>query len=380
MNFTQEDIAKLQLARTKGIGPVAFKKLLNLTGSAQTALQELPKISRQNNRKVHTPFSQKKAEAELLALTNAGGTMLFLETPAYPSLLSHISDAPPVLSVLGNPKILQSRQIAFVGTRNASAAGKNFTCQLAVDLASSGLTITSGLARGIDTAAHTGALKAGAATVAVVAGGIDHLYPPQNKNLREKIIENGCLVSENAFGTKPTAQHFPRRNRIIAGLSFGVIVGEASRHSGSLITSTYAGDQGREVFAIPGNPSDPRAAGPNHLIKQGAIMIECIDDILQHLPRLKAIPIQEKTAYTREELHPSLFDDPQPKTSFEQKDYEEPKDSKEKLSILLSTTPVAVDDLIRQSGLPETDVIITLTELDLEGVLRRHADGRVSLT
>jgi DNA processing protein len=272
-----------------------------------------------------------------------------------------------------------------VGNRNASAAGLAFTSTLATELAHAGFSITSGLARGIDTAAHAGALAAQKPTIAVVGGGVDVIYPEENRALHASITAAGCVVSEAPLGAVPTPSLFPRRNRIIAGLSYGVVVTEASRHSGSLITSTCAGEYGREVFAVPGSPSDTRAAGPNHLIKQGATMIESAQDILSILQPQLAFSPQPHTRYTREthiNTTPlALFDEPiapEPALLSSAVEISPSAAPAERLYHLLGSAPVAVDELIRKSNLPETEVLIALTELDLEGRLTRHANGFLS--
>jgi DNA processing protein len=383
MSFSSEQLARWQLIRTPGIGPVAYRRLLALCGSARQAVAQLPDLASQYKRAPLQAFPLPEVEAEAEQLLAAGGTALFLDAPDYPRLLSYIADPPPLLQVLGNPQHLSDQALAVVGTRNASAAGHSFTKLLAEELASHAYLIVSGLARGIDTAAHKGALSANQPTLAVVAGGANHLYPPENKDLRQRIIEHGCLVSEAPWGTTPTARHFPRRNRIISGLARGVIVTEAGRHSGSLITATYAGEQGRDVFAMPGNPADPNAAGPNHLIKQGAYVLETAADVLASLSLNGAFKPASPVAYSGEKPAPdlfatSLFPSPAPHTDGEDLAPDLPTTPCETIERLLSSAPVALDNLIRQSGLAEAEAIIALTELELDGKIKRHTSGAIS--
>ena len=369
-NYSQEQLAIWRLTRTKGIGPVAFQRLMNICGSAQAAIEQLPELSRAKKRSTEAvPLSDIEQEVE--TLTKHGGIALFLNEPNYPYLLQHIPDPPPVLQILGNPQHLTPQTLAIVGSRNASAAGINFTQKLGRELVQNGYTLISGLARGIDTTAHQACLQENKPTIAVVAAGVDHLYPPENAKLRQQIIEHGCIVAEQPIGSTPTARHFPRRNRIITGLSRAVIITEASRRSGSLITATYAGEYGREVFAVPGSPADTRAAGTNHLLKQGATLLESAEDVFNVLDAYRPFTPQPVVSYTGEEAgQPHLF----------MTEQEETETSSSGILSLLSTTPVPLDILIRQSNKPETEVIIELTELELDGKLKRHPNGDISLT
>ena len=328
-HLTPAHLAIWQLIRTTGVGPVAFKRLLKLCNhNPLNATEQFSELAAARGRKAKLcPMSDIEAEAE--ALYKAGGQAVFLGDDAYPTLLSHIPDCPPMLHIIGNLETLNMNSYAIVGSRNASAVGMKFAEELATDLTLNGATITSGLARGIDTAAHTGELQNGF-TLAVVAGGVNHIYPPENKNLREKIIAEGCVISENPFGSTPTNRHFPRRNRIIAGLTRATVVVEATRKSGSLITATFAGEYGRDVYAVPGAPADPRATGSNHLLKQVAQLLESAEDILQNTPLQNSFTPQPKTVYVGEDFTPNLFETATEETS-------EPTEG---ILNLLSTAPV----------------------------------------
>lgn len=378
MNLTPEELAQLRLIRTENVGPVAFKKLLTRCGSAQNALEQLPSLCRQYKRKVMTPPPSSAIEKEVANMEKLGASYLFKSSENYPELLKHVHDAPPVLTVLGQLNTLLQPQIAIVGNRNASAAGQKFTRTLAANLVAGNFAITSGLARGIDTAAHQGALDANGTTIAVMASGLGHIYPPENRGLYNTILENGgAIISENPALSTPTNQHFPRRNRIISGLSMAVVVTEASRRSGSLITARFAGEHGRDVFAMPGSPADPRAAGPNHLLKQGAYMLESAEDILEAITPTHFYP-QQPTAYTREQTE--LFDAP-PKPSAPEglEEQAPPTSGEDKLLALLSSTPTGVDELIRQSGLEEAEAITLLSQMEINGQITRHTGGGISL-
>jgi DNA processing protein len=366
-----EWLAKLLLARTSGIGPVSFRKLMRLRASAcdivsdwDTLGMKLPKLAAADS-----------VMRELDVLHKNGGTLMLHGDETYPKFLTELPDAPLVLSVLGDVNALHARQVAIVGNRNASAAGMSWSKQLASEIARAGIVITSGLARGIDTAAHEGALSVGGQTVAVVAGGVDHIYPPENAKLREAIIRNGCVVSEQPWGMRPTASLFPRRNRINAGLSIGVVVSEATRHSGSLITAECALDYNREVWAVPGSPADPRSGGPNWLLKNGATLIENAADILQDLPSTPA-PYAPKVVQT------SLFDAPDDdapivaKVTHDVTSHETNLTPSQNVFGLLSSVGINFDDLIRQTGLDEAGLSGMLIELELDGHAVREVDGR----
>lgn len=362
-------LTALRLARTSGLGPVTYRRLMGQYGSAEAALAAAKVWLRPQQTLATTEVVQREVDA----LGRLGGTLLIWGEPDYPAALAELPDPPLVLSVLGDMRFLHTRQVAVVGNRAASASGMAWTRTLAVELARAGITITSGLARGIDTVAHEGALHAGAPTIAVVAGGVDHIYPPENAALRERIIEHGAVVSEQPFGSVPTAQLFPRRNRIIAGLSIGTVIPEASKNSGSLITAQYALNYGRDIWAVPGSPSDPRAGGPNWLLKNGATLVENAADILTNLPMRPAPYVPHLLSRVGEQ--PSLLDGMVDETS-EPDDGPLPSSPRTKVYELLGNQPLAVDELLRSSGLTETDMAIVLTELELDGHAARETDGR----
>ncbi|MFT5180952.1 MAG: DNA processing protein [Alphaproteobacteria bacterium] len=286
---------RLRLFRSENVGPVTYRQLLGHYGSAGAALDALPALTQRSGRRAIKIFPADAAQGEIEALDRLGARLLTVGEAAYPAALAAIDDAPPVLTVRGDAKLLQRPCVAIVGARNASTNGRNLAQRLAADLCDSAedtaYTIVSGLARGIDGAAHRGALDAGGSTVAVMSGGVDVIYPPEHEALYADICAAGALVSELPPGLRPQAAHFPRRNRIISGLSLGVVVVEAATRSGSLITARMALEQGREVFAVPGSPLDPRSRGANRLIRDGAILTETVADIRDSLaPMLSAPP------------------------------------------------------------------------------------------
>jgi DNA processing protein len=367
--MTAELIAKLRIIRTQGVGPVTFKKALRHFGDAEAACAGW----HSHSRKMPTLCDTATVQRELETLAAAGGILLMLGDENYPPQLAQLPDAPIALSVLGDFTHLHARQVAIVGNRNASAAGISWGRQLAADLARAGIVTTSGLARGIDTAAHEGALASGGATVAVVAGGVDHIYPPENAKLREAIMAQGCVVSEQPWGATPTASLFPRRNRIIAGLSIGVVVSEATRHSGSLITAECALNYGRDVWAVPGSPGDPRSGGPNWLLKNGATLIENAADILHDLPQKPAPFVPRALA------QPTLFSTTATDDAMTADDEEALTDAhtpQQRVFALLSQVSTSFDDLVRQAGLTESDLNSLLVEMELDGHAVREIDGR----
>jgi DNA processing protein len=361
----QERLDWLRLIRTENVGPVTFHQLLQRHGSAAAALAALPELAKRGGRKQFAVWSRDAAERELAAIHRLGGRLVAWGEPDYPPNLAPLDDAPPLLTVLGRPELLARKSIAMVGARNASASGQRFAREMAYDLARAGFVVTSGLARGIDAAAHGGALAQG--TVAVVGGGADVVYPEENRGLHEEIIAQGAVVAESAVGTVPQARHFPRRNRLISGMSVGVVVIEAALKSGSLITARFAAEQGREVFAVPGSPLDPRCRGTNDLIRNGATLVEGADDVLAGLAslggRIAAEPPRRRPAPR-----------PAPETTQNERD-----EAETSVTRLLGPTPVPVDELLRQCHLSPSIIATVLLELELAGRLDRHPGGLVSL-
>ena len=367
-----ERLARLRLFRSETVGPVTFYKLLVRFGSAQKALEAIPLMAQRSGRKsLPRIMTVHEASNELKMLDNYGGRMIVYGDPDYPDWLSTIDDAPPVLSIMGNADYLSASSVAIVGARNASANGKRFTRKLAESLGGSGQVILSGLARGIDTAAHEASIETG--TVAVLAGGIDRIYPMENTDLYKQICEKGCVVSEMPFGVAPTAHHFPRRNRIVSGLSKGVVVVEASVRSGSLITARLAAEQGREVFAVPGFPGDPRAEGPNMLIQNGAKLVRNADDILEELASMHDKKIQPQT-----HLFDSIAED---YTAFDFSENENaaPVEGHDIILQNLGQTPTEVDELCRSCQISIKDIQAVLLELEITGEILRHPGNKVSI-
>ncbi len=362
----KEKLAWLRLARTENVGPITFYRLVQAYGSPESALDRLPELSRRGGRKKPlTARHESEAEKEYEALKKIGGEIVIAGEEAYPLALASIDDAPPVISVLGNIDLAHRSCIAMVGARNASLNGRKFAEKLARELGEQGQIIVSGLARGIDTSAHAGALKSG--TIAVVAGGIDIVYPEENRKLYEQIKEGGCIIAESALGLPPVAQSFPRRNRIVSGLSKGVVVVEATMRSGSLITARLAGEQGREVYAVPGHPFDPRAQGSNHLIREGATLVRGADDIFEALRSFSGHEMREPKA-PEPRFHGPFADDDQ-----------RPENSTELVMQNLSFSPVQVDELIRTCLLSIPVLQTVLLEMELAGRIKRHPGNRVSL-
>jgi DNA processing protein len=367
-------LAALRLARTEGIGPLTYRRLIERHATPRAALAALAAYGARRA----TPFappSEAAAAREMEAVARLGGRMLFLGAPDYPSLLALAEDAPVALSVLGDPAALAGPAVALVGARNASAAGRRIAEELAEALARAGLVVVSGLARGVDAAAHLGALRGGPGrTVAAVAGGLDCPYPPENAALQARIAaEGGAVVAEAPLGTAPQARHFPRRNRVVAGLALGVVVVEAAPRSGSLITARLALEAGRELFAVPGSPLDPRCRGSNDLIRQGAHLTETAEDVLAHLPEApRDAPLFAPRARPSEA--PALEgaeSGPEAGTPGE--------DSSQVLE-LLGPTPIAVDELTRRCHLSASVVQALLLDLELAGRVEMLPGGRVAAT
>ena len=352
-------IARLRLLRSEKIGPITYAQLLARFGSAEAALAAIPELATRGGGRAPRLATRAEAERELETVARLGARHVFLGEPLYPSLLAEIETAPPALIVKGDTNLLARRMIALVGARNASAAACRFARQLACNLGAAEIVIVSGLARGVDSAAHDGALESG--TIAIVAGGIDIVYPPENDRRQQAIAERGLLVAEQPPAVEPRARHFPYRNRIIAGISLGTVVVEAAPKSGSLITARCAADFGREVMAVPGSPLDPRAQGCNLLIREGATLVQNAEDVIEAISPIGGRVVRE----------------PSP-------DYAAPTGdadaaARRMVVELLGPTPVQVDELIRQSGLSPATVHILLLELELGDRLERHAGGRVSL-
>ena len=354
-----EAFARIRLLRSPNVGPVSYAQLLRRFGNAQAALDALPDLAGRAG-KDYRPAPREAIEREVAAVRAAGARYLFSDTPGYPELLGRVEGAPPILSVRGDLSLAARPSVAMVGARNASAAAVKLARDFAHALAEAGFVVVSGLARGIDGAAHEGAMPA---TIGVIASGIDIAYPPQHADLQERVAEEGLLLAEQPPGTEPRGSHFPSRNRIIAGLALGTLVVEAAPKSGSLITARLAGEAGREVMAIPGSPLDARSHGCNQLIRDGAVLVQTPEDVIELLSGFDGTP---RSALR--EAQPQLFADDEPLA-------DEPAD----IIALLTNAPVGVDELVRQSGEGAGGVQLALLELELAGRLVRHSGGRVSL-
>ena len=380
-----EKIDWLQLCRSGGVGPQTFFKLLRRFGSARKALEELPRLAREAGGEERWRRRRRdEAEAEFTAIAELGCALIAQGEPEYPQRLAEIADPPPLLLVRGRADLLDRPALAVVGARNASANGRMFAHNLARELADAGLLVVSGLARGIDTAAHEGALAAGAPTVAVIASGVDVAYPSDNAELMERIAETGAIASERPLGAVPQARHFPRRNRLISGLSLGVVVVEAAPQSGSLITARLAAEQGREVMAVPGSPLDPRHRGTNQLLRDGATLVESAADVLAALGPLAPVPDRRPTrpaagAENRATRRPAARKRPAPPQLPLDADLNG-ADLLGRLCERLGPEPLLVDELIRQCQASTAEVQRALMELELDGRLERHPGNRVSLT
>ncbi len=358
---------RLRLIRSENVGPVTYRHLISKYGSAARALEAIPDLAARGGGKSPKIADASLIDAELKAIKRIGAELLFLGDPDYPALLAELGNPPPILLWKGRLELLRRPMVAVVGARNASAAACRFARDLANSLANKGMCVVSGLARGIDTAAHQGALEQ--ATIAVIAGGLDVYYPPENQALQKKIAERGLLLAEQPAGTEPRARHFPYRNRIIAGLARGTVVVEAAPRSGSLITARLAAEAGRQVMAVPGFPLDPRSRGCNMLIREGANLIQSADDIIELVHHFDDRAEQHIEA-SRDRGNFNAAEIPA--------DQSEDIDRAPVIS-LLSATPVTVDEIVRQSGFEQAAVQLALLELELAGRLCRHAGARVSL-
>ena len=357
----EERIAWLRLARTPSVGPSTFQRLLYEFGGIHEALAAAPRLARRGGKELKITSSE-TATQELVSVRKLSGRIIACVEPEFPTALD---PPPPVITVLGRAELLTREIVAIVGARNASALGIKFAQRISADLSHAGLVIASGMARGIDRAAHETAIKSG--TIAVVAGGVDIVYPPENRALYDAIATSGAIVSEMLLGTGPLARHFPRRNRIISGLSRGVIVVEAAERSGSLITAGYALEQGREVFSVPGSPLDPRAKGSNRLLNEGATLATSAEDVLAVLQPILA------GAFPAEDEHDEC---PAPPTNAAH----QPPDAKIRgiVEEKLSAAPVEIDELVRQIGAPAPIVLTILLELELAQRVQRHPGARIS--
>jgi DNA processing protein len=359
----EQRIDWLRLIRSQNVGPRTFRTLLNHCGSAGAALDRLPEFARRGGAAGAPRIcSRADAEREIKAAAAIGVSLVAWGEPAYPLRLQMIDDAPPLIAVRGQLSALTMPMVAIVGARNASAAGVKFAERIARELGEAGFGIASGLARGIDAGAHRASLKTG--TIAAMAGGHHHIYPPEHGGLAEAILPAGALISEMPLDWEPRARDFPRRNRLISGLSLGVVVIEAARRSGSLITARMALEQGREVFAVPGSPLDPRCEGSNGLLKQGATLVTEVADVTAVLEPILGHPMN---LFAEEPEAPS----PQPEPA---------SDERKRIVNLLGPTPVGLDDLVRLSGCSPAAVRTVLLELELAGRLERHGGGLVSLS
>jgi len=355
----------LRLIRSERVGPITFYKLLEQFGNAKAALAALPELARRGGAKKFKVCSLSDTEEEIDLISEAGAMMIARGESNYPPLLARIEDAPPLIFVRGFAHLLKKKTISIVGTRNASINGLRLAQSFAAAFGEAGFVTASGMARGIDAAAHEGGLNTG--TAAVLAGGADIIYPKENGELYGKLIENGTVLSEMPMETVPQARHFPRRNRIISGMARGVVVIEAAKRSGSLITARMAAEQNREVFAVPGSPLDPRAKGANELIRQGAHLAESPEEIIQIL----------NSQFT------SLISEPQPieinNKNIKQPNPSEIESSREVVKKMLNVTPVSVDEINRRCQMSPAVVSTVLLEIELAGHLERHPGNQVSL-
>lgn len=365
-----ERLACLRLIRSARVGPATFRELINHCGGAKEALAALPSLARRAGGGGVRICSEADAEAELVAARKAGAVPVFTIEPGYPAALAAIDAPPPMLYVKGRPELLSRPSIAVVGSRHASAAGLKLSRTFARALAEAGLVIVSGLARGIDAAAHEASLAHG--TVAVLAGGADIVYPPEHAALQERIGAVGCLVTEQPPGFVARAKDFPRRNRLVSGIARGVLVIEAARRSGTLVTARFAGEQGREVFAVPGHPLDPRAEGTNQLLKSGATLVTEPGDVLEALGPQLAPGATALAEDTDSELVSAPSPDlrcPPPEPG---------EQERQQVLSLLGAHPIDVDEIVRATALRAREVRVLLMELDLAGEIVRHGHQLVS--
>jgi len=358
----------LRLIRTQNIGPKTFEQLVSRYGSVKDAIKIIPELSLRGGKdKATVVFSKKAAEKEVESLNKLGGRIVAKCEKDYPELLKYISDAPPVISIIGNADLFSKKSVSIVGARNASINGKKLTQKIAKELGQEGIIVTSGLARGIDTAAHIGAIETG--TIAVVAGGIDVVYPKENIELYKKISETSVIIAECPLGTTPRPENFPRRNRIVSGVSTATLIVEAAKRSGSLNTARHANEQGRDVMAIPGSPVDPRAEGPNLLIKNGACLVTSAEDIME------VISSQSENILRLSESESKTFTSAKITNSLE----EDIDNFRSKIGDILNYDPISIDDIIIETQANINIVLTVVLELEIAGRLQRHAGNKVSL-
>lgn len=362
----EEKLARLRLIRSENVGPITFFKLLGRFKTAKDALDALPSLAKKGGRDARLKICpQSKAEDEIAAAEKSNTVMIHCGESSYPPLLRHIADPPPLLFVRGHIPLLNKKAVGFVGSRNASINGRRFAHSTAKTIGEAGYMIVSGMARGIDAAAHEGALATG--TLAVVGGGVDVVYPREHRKLYDELLEKGAICSEVPLGITPQARHFPRRNRIISGISRGVVVLEAGARSGSLITARMALEQGREVFAVPGAPQDPRVKGANMLIRQGAQLTESASDVIETLGGMMPCSLTECRPDNFESAHD---------LSTTNADLD---GIRTHVIEALDFGPTDIDDVIRDTDADAGNVAIILLELELAGRLERHNGNRVSL-
>ncbi len=358
--MADDAVDRLRLIRSANIGPVTYGQLIARFGTAATAIEAIPMLAARAGGRAPVVADAAIIAREQAAVARLGARYLFLGDDDYPPLLAELETAPPVLIVRGDPALALRRVVAIVGARNASAAACRFARDLAFALADEGIVVVSGLARGIDTAAHQGSVDGG--TIGVIASGIDIAFPPENAELQERVAREGLLVTEHPPGTEPRSRHFPQRNRIIAGLAVGTVVVEAAPRSGSLITARLAAEAGRDVMAVPGSPLDPRAQGCNLLIREGATLVQSAADIIEALGPIDRRMLREPGPGYRAPP-PGDADDA----------------DRRAITALLGPVPVAIDELIRQSARPPAIIQLVLLELELAGRIERHAGSRVAL-
>ena len=363
----QDRLARLRLIRSRRVGPATYIRMMAQHGSAEAALTELPKVAEAAGVTDYAPCSEAAALAEMKAAKRAGATLICLGDDLYPAQLARLPSAPPILWAMGQTDLLSRPAIAMVGTRNASSLGARMATRLAADLGKAGYVVVSGLARGIDALAHKAALNTG--TIAVMGGGLDVLYPPENADLAHDIVKSGLMLSEQPFGLAPQSRHFPLRNRIVAGLARAVVVVEAAARSGSLITARNALDIGRDVLAVPGHPLDTRASGCNMLIRDGAVLVRSADDVIEALGPAPEAPVQVDLPLDQPEPEPEPTAPPPI-----------PADAlAEAILGKLGPSPAPEDQLIRDLGQPAEAVADALAELELDGRVERRPGGMLAL-